>query len=100
MLKSMRLFLALGLMALLSACSVDGSITDVTRRTFVPKVAESTGLISASQQNQTTTEGYKISTSVGAPISGQLHQVSPEGYIIHSNVQGNISSETYDVIVE
>ncbi|MBX3019976.1 MAG: hypothetical protein KF767_18965 [Bdellovibrionaceae bacterium] len=95
-----RAIFALTALALLSACSVDGQITDVTRRTYVPRLGEATGLISGSQQNLTTPEGYQVSSSVGAPFSGKTDTVTSEGYTIHSNVQGNINSETFDVIIE
>lgn len=95
-----RALFAVALMALLAACSVDGQITDVTRRTSNPSMGEATGLISGSQQNLTTPEGYKVSSSVGAPFSAKTHTQTSEGYSVHSNVQGNINSETFDVILE
>lgn len=95
-----RALFAVGLMALLSACSVDGQITDVTRRTYNPKLGEVTGLISGSQQNVITPEGYRVSSSVGAPFSGKTDTITTEGYSVHSNVQGNINSETFDMIIE
>lgn len=91
---------ALLLLGLLSACSVDGQITDVTRRNYIPKMGESTGLISGSQQNVVTSSGYRFSSSIGAPISGKTNSLTAEGYQVHSNVQGNINSETFDIIIE
>lgn len=98
--KLIRGFVLLLLLGLLSACSVDGQITDVTRRTYNAKMGELTGIISGSQQNVTTAEGYKVSGSVGAPFGGEVDTVTTEGYSVHTNVQGNINSETYDVIIE
>ena len=97
---STRAFMGLILMGLLSACSVDGQITDVTRRTYKPKMAESTGIISGANHQAITPEGYVVSSSVAAPVGGQTDLITPEGYSVHSNVQGNINSETFDIIIE
>lgn len=95
-----RLLLLASILIGLSACSVEGQITDMTEKTLKPKMGELTGLISGSQQNHLTPEGYRVSSSVGAPFSGKTDTVTAEGYTIHTNVQGNINSETYDIITE
>lgn len=84
-------------MWMLSACSVDGSITDGTQRVYSPSMGQLTGLVSGSYQNITTSSGYKVSATVGSPFVEPAANKTDTGYTVYSSIQGNINSETYDV---
>ncbi len=90
--------LALSIAAFSSGCSVDGDITDETRRTTLPRMAPLSGLIPGAQHNVNTPQGYNVSASVGSPFSGPAEAVTSGGYKVYSNVQGNINAETYETI--
>lgn len=97
----MRLLVLTIMMLGLSACSLEGQITDMTQRNIITNFGELTGFISGSQQNAVTPEGYKVSASVGAAFSGNTDTLTTNNaYIVHSNVQGNISSESVIVTAE
>lgn len=98
MTKQMVTLLALGLAAFVSGCSVDGDITDETKRVTMPRMAPLSGLIPGAQHNVKTPQGYSVSASVGSPYSAPAEAVTSGGYKVYSNVQGNINAETYEVI--
>lgn len=90
--------MALSIALFAAGCSVDGDITDETRRTTLPRMAPLSGLIPGAQHNAKTPQGYSVSASVGSPYSGPAEAVTADGYKVYSNVQGNINAETYETI--
>jgi hypothetical protein len=90
----------LALTAFVSGCSVDGDITDETRRVTMPRMAPLSGLIPGAQHNIKTAAGYNVSASVGSPFDAPAVVTTSGGYKVYSNVQGNINAETYETIRE
>lgn len=90
--------MALSIAAFTAGCSVDGDITDETKRITLPRMAPLSGLIPGAQHNVKTSQGYSVSASVGSPFSGPAEAVTNGGYKVYSNVQGNINAETYETI--
>lgn len=83
-----------------TGCSVDGSITDTTKRTTKPTSSQLTGIAAGSMHTVTTDSGYTISSSVGSPYGGEIVTTTPEGYTVYSSLQGNMNAETQQVLVE
>ena len=92
LLASSLLFLT----ALNTACSASSSIEDLTKRSLVPTLGKLTGIVSASQQNQVTPQGYVVSSTVGNYHTGIM--TTNNGYTVYSSVQGNMASETATVV--
>lgn len=72
-------------------CSVQGEITDMTKRTLVPRLGQQMGFVSGANQNETVS-GYKVSSSVGHWSTGMSEEVN--GYKVYSTIQGNLAAET------
>jgi ABC-type Fe3+-hydroxamate transport system substrate-binding protein len=83
----------LGMVLAFSACSSNGEISDVTKSSVHTVYPPAQGIVSGSQQNVKTANGYTVSASVGAWTSGNLTQ-TVNGYQVYSTIQGNLASET------
>lgn len=97
-LGSMVAVAAIALLA--SACSVDGQITDTTKRITKSTSSQLTGISAGSGQTITTSNGYKVSSSVGSPYGGDIVTTTTSGYKVYSSLQGNLNAETFQTIVE
>lgn len=80
----------------LSACSIDGEITDQTIKVRKAMLGQQRGLAAASQQNVTVGGGYKVSSSVDS-MSG-IYTAFGDGTQVYTSVQGTISAESYTEI--
>lgn len=74
-------------------CSVQGEITDITKRVTVPRLGQQMGFVSSANQNEIVS-GYKISSSVGHWSGGDGTYEEVSGYKVYSTVQGNLAAET------
>jgi|GEM_PF-1900506 len=83
-----------------AGCSVDGQITDTTKRTVKSTSSQLTGISAGSGQTVTTANGYKVSSSVGSPYGGEIVTETANGYKVYSSLQGNLNAETFQTIVE
>ncbi len=93
--------MAVAAVALLTtACSVDGQITDTTKRTVKATSSQLTGISAGSGQTITTSNGYKVSSSVGSQYGGDIVTTTSSGYKVYSSLQGNLNAETFQTIVE
>lgn len=89
---AVRILAVLFLAGSVLGCSVQGEITDLTKRTMVPKLGQQMGFVSGANQNETVS-GYKISSSVGHwSRGGKGEEVN--GYKVYTTVQGNLTAET------
>ncbi len=79
----------------LSACSIDGEITDSTIKIRKLMLGQQQGLTAASQQN-VSVSGYKVSSSVDS-MSGIMTTL-PDGTQVYTSVQGTIAAESYSEI--
>lgn len=86
------LLLSLGL----SACSIDGEITDQTIKIRKSMLGQQRGLAAASQQNVIVGGGYKVSSSVDS-MSG-IYTTFGDGTQVYTSVQGTIAAESYTEI--
>lgn len=75
---------------LLSACSMEASITSLSNTPKLP-LAKSMGLISGSSQ-MGTAGLYHVQSSVGSYTAGVKQQTSDGEYYIYSSVQGAMVS--------
>ena len=85
----------MGLLLLLSACSVKGNIEDITEKLTQLTLGMQTGLTSGSQQN-VLVNGYRVSATLGDMSTGVQQKLS-NGYTVYGSVVGNVNSETEDV---
>lgn len=81
-------------------CSVDGQITDTTKRTTKSTSSQLTGIAAGSEQYVTTPNNYKVSSSLGSPYGGNLITTTANGYKVYSALQGNINAETTETTSE
>lgn len=88
---------ALSLMAVNIGCSSQGDITDISVKAKKYTLGQQSGIVSGSQQNATTSNGYNVSSSVGSWSSG-IEQATSGGYKVYSSVQGNMASETFNLV--
>ena len=93
--KSLKVLVLLSFVALASACSVKGSVDDLTTPVVTPRLGQQTGLTSGSQQNQIVGGGYRVSASLGDMTTG-IQQKTADGYTVYGSVQGNIAAETME----
>ena len=82
--------LALSMAYLLSGCSVDGQIKDMTSTIEMVPLTNVMGLASGSALNQRVND-YRISSSFGSPV-GQISQ-QVNGYKVYSSLQGRMQTE-------
>jgi len=87
---SNALILALALM-LLSACSIEASLFDLTSKVLPVTNGQLSGFVSSSIQNEKTASGYKVQSSTG-DFSDKIEETTTQGYKVYISVQGNIVS--------
>ena len=98
----MRKMIFLLLSLLITGCSMDASLQQITASTIVIKSLDGlgiTGLAAGSKQTATASGGggntYTVESSVGTAGSGSMNQATTDGsYKVFSSVQGVLSSES------
>lgn len=86
----MKLLFIFSALAFLSACSIKGSIEDLTEATKALASGTQTGLSSGATAVEKV-NGYTVSTSVGNYTDG-IHEVK-NGYHVYLSLQGSATSE-------
>jgi len=88
---NIRLLLALSLIALTTACNVDGNITDLTSRRQENIYTQLTGIVPGAGIH-TTAGSYQVESTIGDTLKG-IRTTTSGGYTVYSNIQGNNISE-------
>lgn len=92
--KPLSVLILLGLSSsVLSACSLDASISMMSEIAAPFVAAKTSGLTSGSSQTGTATGGYYVQSTVGNYMNG-IEQGTVEGdYKVYSSVQGALVSQ-------
>jgi hypothetical protein len=100
--KSVLLLIALA--GFVSACSVQGEISDTRKTKTITVAGQAAEFVSSSTQGETTAGGYKVFSSTGnriAPATGNsLVETTAGGYVVYVSVQGNNSTESVTTVTQ